>query len=142
MICGWLAWVLRMSRPGQDPLSSRRVVAQRSRLYDVKLEEKSKSLMANVLEMDDDIRLVHSNGLPIKVDDAVQLTGVRHDIISILKELKKITLKIKKDEEETDIKNEWKFAAMVIDRLCFIICVSLTVGSTAGILGSAPHLLA
>ncbi|XP_067666866.1 acetylcholine receptor subunit alpha-type acr-16-like isoform X2 [Haliotis asinina] len=142
LICGWLAWVLRMSRPGQDPLSSRRVVAQRSRLYDVKLEEKSKSLMANVLEMDDDIRMVHSNGLPIKVDDAVQLTGVRHDIISILKELKKITLKIKKDEEETDIKNEWKFAAMVIDRLCFIICVSLTVGSTAGILGSAPHLLA
>ena len=39
------------------------------------------------------------------------------------------------------MKNEWKFAAMVIDRACFIVCLLFTFGSTFGIMLSAPNLL-
>lgn len=60
----------------------------------------------------------------------------------ILIELKKITSKLKQDEEENDIKNEWKFAAIVIDRLCLWICLAATLISTIAILSSAPHLVA
>ena len=66
----------------------------------------------------------------------------RPNLIAILVELKKITSKLKQDEEDTDIKNEWKFAAIVIDRLCLWICLAATLISTIAILSSAPHLVA
>ncbi|KAH9524882.1 Acetylcholine receptor subunit alpha-type acr-16, partial [Bulinus truncatus] len=61
-ICGWLAWLLRMKRPGGS--TSIRSLTQRAQVKDMKLgelEEKSKSLMANVLDMDDDPRMVNGN---------------------------------------------------------------------------------
>lgn len=68
-------------------------------------------------------------------------SSVRHDITGILRELKKVTAKIRKEEEENDIKNEWKFAAMVMDRMCFVICILFTVGSTLAVVASAPNLI-
>lgn len=68
-------------------------------------------------------------------------SSVRHDITCILREIKKVTAKLRKEEEENDVKNEWRFAAMVMDRLCFIICIIFTGGSTLAVLASAPHLL-
>lgn len=68
--------------------------------------------------------------------------SVRHDIVCILKELRKITAKFRRDEEEDDEKTEWKFAAMVIDRACFVVCILFTFGSTITIMLSAPHLIA
>ncbi|XP_041374467.1 acetylcholine receptor subunit alpha-type acr-16-like [Gigantopelta aegis] len=142
VICHWLAAVLFMKRPGGNHKYSLRL----SRLADMSLEEKSKSLMANVLDMDDDICIVQQNGIPPKPEESITqgivLHSVRQDIVSILKEVRKITAKFQKDDEHTSVKNDWKFAAMVIDRLCFILCVSFTVASTAGVLGSAPHLIA
>jgi nicotinic acetylcholine receptor len=64
------------------------------------------------------------------------------NLVAILVELKKITSKLKEDEEDTNIKNEWKFAAIVIDRLCLWICLAATLISTIAILSSAPHLVA
>lgn len=54
--------MLRMERPGGGV--SRRVAMQRARLTDSRLEsldEKSRSLMANVLDIDDDIRMVNGS---------------------------------------------------------------------------------
>ena len=67
--------------------------------------------------------------------------NMRYDIVCILKEIRKITAKFRRDEDENDVKNEWKFAAMVIDRACFIVCLLFTFGSTFGIMLSAPNLL-
>ena len=61
-ICGWLAWVLRMERPGGTV--NRRILMQRSRLNDAKmdaLDEKSRSLMANVLDIEDDLRMANGS---------------------------------------------------------------------------------
>ncbi|GFO36231.1 neuronal acetylcholine receptor subunit alpha-7-like [Plakobranchus ocellatus] len=168
IICGWLAWILRMRRPGGA--NSRRALIQRSQVKDYKLaplEEKSRSLMANVLDTDDDPRTMASNGsggFRVKMEDSpctspltsnggcvgslgggvaspLTSTTVRHDITSILRELKKITAKFRKEEEQEDTKNDWKFAAMVMDRLFFLICFVFTMGSTIAILASAPHLI-
>ncbi|CAI4224447.1 unnamed protein product [Auanema sp. JU1783] len=64
-------------------------------------------------------------------------------------ELKKISGQIKiirkrSDEEERDelVENEWKFAAMVIDRLCLFVFTVFIVVSTFGIMLSSPHLIA
>ncbi|XP_076465874.1 neuronal acetylcholine receptor subunit alpha-7-like [Babylonia areolata] len=146
-VCGWLALALRMERPGG--VVGRRVAMQRARLNDPRLDtldEKSRSLMANVLDIDDDLRMSNggSNGGGNNSNSSVKMgkVSVRYDIVCILKEIRKITTKFRKDEEENDVKNEWKFAAMVIDKACFIVCLLFTFGSTFAIMLSAPHLIA
>ena len=53
---------------------------------------------------------------------------------SILKELRCITNKIKRDEYEEEKSLDWKFAAMVIDRLCMILFYLATFITTCLIL--------
>ncbi|KAL8602194.1 hypothetical protein ACOMHN_022708 [Nucella lapillus] len=136
-----------MERPGGGV--GRRIAMQRARLNDPRLDtldEKSRSLMANVLDIDDDLRMSNgSNNIRMgKMEDSHPMSGVsvRYDIVCILKEIRKITGKFRREEEENDVRNEWKFAAMVIDRACFIVCLLFTFGSTFAIMWSAPHLIA
>lgn len=143
-ICGWLAYVLRMSRPGIERVRMpKKHTVQNSRAQDMKLiERSSKSLLANVLDIEDEIRPDNPNGgvkppLPLIADNAG-----RGELMAILKEIQKITRKYKADEDDEEVKGDWKFAAMVIDRLCLIICGLFTILSTIIILASAPHLLA
>ncbi|KHJ41165.1 Cation transporter family protein [Trichuris suis] len=68
-----------------------------------------------------------------------------------LRELRKIVAKLLantrfirdvlgKDSEDEQLRNEWKFAAMVIDRLCFIIFSIVIIISSCSIFASSPHL--
>jgi len=47
--------------------------------------------------------------------------SIRGELLAILNELRFITRKIKDENDNADETNDWKFAAMVIDRLCFWI---------------------
>ena len=61
-----------MERPGGNV--SRRITMQRSRLNDAKLDkldEKSKSLMANVLDIDDDIRMANGSAANIMMSKVI-----------------------------------------------------------------------
>ena len=146
----------------------RRSVRQRS--GDVPLHDRSAhALLPNLLETEEEYRARAENGMcgmPIQADDWIRpptsqgqpcqqrTAGIsmkqsddstnilNNDLIAIHRELKKITSKIKQMDEEEHIKSEWKFAAIVIDRLCLWICVTLTLVSTLAILFSAPHLIA
>lgn len=59
---------------------------------------------------------------------------LRKNLHAILKELKQMTKKIKDDDEDTEKELNWKFAAMVIDRLCMYIFAIATFFSTTLIL--------
>ena len=59
----------------------------------------------------------------------------------ILKEIKIITDKIRDDEESAAIENDWKFAAMVLDRLCLIVFTLFTIVATVAVLAAAPHVI-
>nr|XP_050854504.1 neuronal acetylcholine receptor subunit alpha-7-like isoform X1 [Vespula vulgaris] len=65
----------------------------------------------------------------------------RYELILILKEIKVITDQLKNDEENTKVTNDWKFAAMVIDRMCLIIFTLFTIIATITVLLSAPHII-
>ena len=67
------------------------------------------------------------------------LIVVRQELLAILGELRFITSKMKDDVRNNDETNDWKFAAMVIDRLCFWIFSAYLVLTTAVIFLS-PHL--
>jgi hypothetical protein len=62
------------------------------------------------------------------------VTSLKRNLNLILKELRVITNKIKDDEEDEEKALTWKFAAMVIDRLCMIFFAIATFTSTALIL--------
>ncbi len=141
-ICEWLAWMLRMKRPGKE--ISRKKLIQNANMRDLELRERSsKSLLANVLDLDDDFR---SNNTPhftsVKVDDtSMHMYPGRSELKEILKELRYLTDKCKREDDFQLQCNDWKFASMVIDRLCLWAFTFFTVVSTLGILFRAPHIL-
>ena len=101
------------------------------------------SLISNVKDVDNAIPL---NEFPplrsVRMDDMGFTNNVRNELLSILNELRFITHKIKEDNEATEETNDWKFAAMVLDRLSFwIFSVYLVVATIAIFFSvSAPNL--
>ncbi|XP_043281002.1 CHRNA7-FAM7A fusion protein-like isoform X2 [Venturia canescens] len=216
----WLPFVLRMSRPTdkeeKDAAKSQKPspVTGTSKGYgDLELHQRSsKSLLANVLDLDDNALASHNNllnnvystpgphhhtmghghshihttphhhhshtaattphhqhGTPLPhssypahpiahtphhhqhptdtgappVDTILQSACfcARYELILILKEIKIITDQLKDADEDTKITNDWKFAAMVIDRMCLIIFTLFTIIATITVLFSAPHII-
>ena len=157
-----------MSRPGQS--SPRKKLIKHGKLKDLELRERSsRSLLANVLDLDDDFRGVaaasnnynSAKGLPgepranhhhihnhyVGVADRASTfstanVGEQNTLRDILKELRSLTEKLRKDDEFSDQCNDWKFAAMVIDRLCLWMFTLFTAVSTFAILFSAPNMFA
>lgn len=52
-----------------------------------------------------------------------------------------LSLQMRKDDEDADISRDWKFAAMVVDRMCLIIFTLFTIVATLAVLLSAPHIM-
>merc|ERR1719495_3042902 len=135
-----------MSRPGEK--MTLKTIQMQNKMKE--LEPPSKSLLANVLDMEDDFRVsptippshispqlsnhinsqhAHKNGglfrspveAPFYEEKFTPLpSGSQRELTMILKELRIITDKIKSDEDSASLENDWKFAAMVLDRLCLI----------------------
>jgi len=201
-VCEYLAWILRMRRPGCDVEADggRSPRKQRRKIREVELRERSsKSLLANVLDLEDDYRMFHGGGsvagsagvfsnytmnsdgrrldgragtcrrhrpsvrlcseaapaAAAFIDPGETSTGAVNGVPggggggtpaacllrSILGELRTITTKMRQDERFEDECSDWKFAAMVLDRLCLCLFTMFTVISTFAILFSAPHVL-
>ena len=94
-----------------------------------------------------DINLVccRVQGQVSQSDDTVNTSsypsGVPRELSLILKEIKVITDKIRDDEEASAIESDWKFAAMVLDRLCLITFTLFTIIATLAVLAAAPHVI-
>lgn len=116
-------------------------------------ERSSKSLLANVLDIDDDFR--HGTLQSSSTTGFIRVSGGGHEespivhnclgphreLSLILKELRVITDKLRKEDEAEEVTNDWKFAAMVVDRLCLIIFTLFTIIATIAVLLSAPHII-
>lgn len=100
-------------------------------------ESYSKSLLANVLDMEDDYQPITQFLRFAKIKDSASaflrssastppefehfaLSGIHRELVNILKEIQVISNKIRNDDEAASVENDWKFAAMVLDRLCLI----------------------
>ena len=55
--------------------------------------------------------------------------------------IKVITDKLKEDDEAAAVEGDWKFAAMVIDRVCLIVYTIFTIIATVVVLWTAPHVI-
>ncbi|XP_072401927.1 neuronal acetylcholine receptor subunit alpha-7 isoform X5 [Diabrotica undecimpunctata] len=141
----WLPWILGMSRPGKK--LTRKTIMMNSRMKELELKERSsKSLLANVLDIDDDFRNVTGAGFirhPTTIEEANIASGgsFQRDLQHILRELQFITNRMKRADEEAEVISDWKFAAMVVDRFCLIIFTLFTIIATVAVLFSAPHII-
>jgi len=163
----WIPWILRMSRPGEK--ITRKTIMMQNKMKELDLKEKSsKSLLANVLDMDDDYRpsstlpqhpsqhhpshaSQNKNGGFIRLPSTLPAVeeppgsifppGIHRELSLILKEIKIITDKIRDDDESAATENDWKFAAMVLDRLCLITFTLFTIIATFAVLAAAPHVI-
>ncbi|XP_075215943.1 nicotinic acetylcholine receptor alpha6 isoform X2 [Lycorma delicatula] len=142
----WLPWILGLNRPGKK--ITRKTILMSNRMKELELKERSsKSLLANVLDIDDDFRhcttanssFMRSGG--ISLDDSGPCTMAQRELQLILRELQFITNRMKKADEEAEIISDWKFAAMVVDRFCLIVFTLFTIIATVAVLLSAPHII-
>lgn len=150
-----------MDRPGKK--ITRKTIMMNNKMRELELKERSsKSLLANVLDIDDDIRQIqamgsgtpsHNGGYPRLVGRSYEEGGPivtphtsfcfnkTRELQNILRELRYITNKMRCDEEVHEIEVDWKFAAMVVDRFCLITFTTYTVISTVVVILSAPHII-
>ncbi|XP_031623467.1 neuronal acetylcholine receptor subunit alpha-7 [Contarinia nasturtii] len=146
----WLPWILRMSRPGHK--ITRKSILISNRMKELELKERSsKSLLANVLDIEDDFRhqglnssqtaIGSSFGRPTTVEEHHSSNCNHRDLHSILKELQFITARMRRSDDEAELVSDWKFAAMVVDRFCLIVFTLFTVLATFAVLASAPHII-
>ena len=139
MICEWLAWILRMSRPGKE-LSLKGLLRKAHIRHLETLSPPSQSLLSNVKDIDNAIPLNEYPPLrSIRIEDPGSMS-LRNELLGILNELRFITHKIKEDNEAAEETNDWMFAAMVIDRLCFCVFSFYLVVTTLAIFFSAPNM--
>ncbi|KHJ47284.1 Cation transporter family protein, partial [Trichuris suis] len=156
LLLDWLPWLLMMKRPGRRFKSS--TFKRAKNICDLQTKERSsRSLMANILDFEEKAAL-RKEGLPDEVKDCCLKDGhhssnasakkallersVGWELVSILKELRFICDRIRKEDEEHEVISDWKFAAMAIDRLCLIVFTTFLTGTTCAILFAAPHLYA
>ena len=79
--------------------------------------------------------------LPQPLLEDSQVHPLHRELSLILKEIKVITDKIREDEDNGSVENDWRFAAMVIDRLCLIAYTIFTILATVAVLHTAPHVI-
>nr|AWX65634.1 nicotinic acetylcholine receptor alpha 6 subunit [Laodelphax striatellus] len=149
----WLPWILGMNRPGKK--ITRKTILMTNRMKELHLPDRSsKSLMANILDIDDDFRHCSSTanssfmrggsgggGGGITLDDSGPCTLAQRELQLIVRELQFITNRMKKADEEAELISDWKFAAMVVDRFCLIVFTMFTIIATVAVLLSAPHII-
>ena len=140
-----MAWVLLMKRPGKE--ITRKKLLQKAKMRDLELRERSsRSLLANVLDLEDDFRsFINHNAhyTTIRMDDPSSIDNhpCERELKEILKEVKVLTDKVKRDDDEKMATSDWKFAAMVIDRFCLIVFVIFNICATCGTILTAPQLI-
>ena len=142
-----------------------------------KKEIKSKSLMANIVDTEEDFHppgsshLVHpsqpltnicmtrwglsqpdltslithlifrSNPSINNQESESQISPLQREFGLILKEIRIITDRIREDDEASAAAGDWKFAAMVLDRMCLIFFTTFTIVATCAVLSVAPHVI-
>ena len=52
-----------------------------------------------------------------------------------------INIQVKDEDEAAAVEADWKFAAMVIDRLCLIVYTLFTIIASLTVLWTAPHVI-
>lgn len=146
--CDWLPWLLRMSRPGRRS-SPREHQLRRSRLRALAAKTPaSLSLISNVLDVESNVSSLQQQPHPIcssaQAAESLRRSTVVRDLhcelSAILAELRFLTQRIRQEAAFAEEASDWKYAAMVLDRLCLCVCSFYFVVGTLAIFLSVANM--
>uniref|UniRef100_A0A914PMQ3 Uncharacterized protein n=1 Tax=Panagrolaimus davidi TaxID=227884 RepID=A0A914PMQ3_9BILA len=83
--------------------------------------------------------LTHTDGRPNPSTSAFY--PLSPDAMQAIDAIEYITDHLKRDEEYKMYRDDWKYVAMIIDRLLLYVFFGITIGGTVGILASSPYVL-
>jgi len=154
----WLPWLLRMDRPGR-PLTAKSILL-RQRLRQLEQGDKPAHpglVTPDLLDSEEDFLAggIANKRFPLSPpsprplltvgprppNSSPTISGLERELRNILREVVVISSKIKKDEEEGGVAGEWKYAAMVMDRLCLVVFLAFTLILSLAVFCSAPHVI-
>ena len=149
-ICEYLAKLLLMKRANKAEMKLKKRMLLQENMHKNNTNNNTINLTSNINYSNGVTDFNNSGRNEACMSDSLlkyELTNVdetdqskkNNSLSLILKELQFITKKIKTDEEEEDKSNDWKFAAMVIDRLGLVFFSMATFVSTAAILLTAKN---
>ena len=121
-----------MSRPGHDLTAKhllRKASAQQNRESDLSqpTSVNSQDNRKNETIVNYDDERAH---MQAPANDKTECSLKLSDVQAVMNELRYITNKIKEDDKKEEETNDWKWAAMIIDRLCFwIFAAYLLIGT-------------
>jgi len=110
VFCKWLPWLLSMSHP--DPCPSVPSFLNDSSTCPL-------SVTQQAVKHDDRYLPAVSCSPEVEIDASSEYLGITRHLAAIFQQLQFMTSKILTDEKQTKESTEWKFAASVLDRLCF-----------------------
>ncbi|KHJ79928.1 Neurotransmitter-gated ion-channel ligand binding domain protein [Oesophagostomum dentatum] len=110
LMLNWLPWILMMHRPGYTAAAG-----QMSKVEDEEEEEKK----------------------PVATEEQITQLVLLHEIHE---NLSAITEEMREVERNKSVEDDWKFAAMVVDRLCLFIFSFFIMFSILGCFSSVPNI--
>uniref|UniRef100_A0A7E4V3N5 Uncharacterized protein n=1 Tax=Panagrellus redivivus TaxID=6233 RepID=A0A7E4V3N5_PANRE len=118
----WMPWMLMMARPGYRYHKGRCIV-ERPRVHPFKhIDAKIANQKAVITDAATDAQIIMLHRLNT--------------------ELKEITNRMFEEEEKEAIENDWRFAAMVVDRACLILFSIFITACVVAFIACAPHIIA
>ncbi|TWW67742.1 neuronal acetylcholine receptor subunit alpha-7-like isoform X1 [Takifugu flavidus] len=141
---------LCMKRPGEEqvPLTGPSKVQHRSLVYELN-EDTPGPQPTNVYPSISGLKSSQTTGVPggrAGEDETLLAKGpgssagnIERELAKLLDEVHSIAKHFRKQDVNMAMSNDWKFAALVIDRLCLVAFSVITILCTIGILMSAPR---
>ncbi|CAJ0604281.1 unnamed protein product [Cylicocyclus nassatus] len=164
IMLNWLPWILMMHRPGyaaaggelqkvdddDDDDDKKPTVCFDSLISKVAAQTPPKLTIVDECEplsVDDKRKIWRNNSKRLEERPAHQTKQATHEQITqlvilneIYETLSAITEEIREVERNKDVEDDWKFAAMVVDRLCLFIFSFFILFSIFGCFSSVPNL--
>ncbi|CAD5218381.1 unnamed protein product [Bursaphelenchus okinawaensis] len=159
LLLKWIPYFLRMKRPGMD-LRWRDLPP----LFGDSKEKSTSQLIRNVISIEKGSSETIASGHLLRSLSLKNKASIRSsfDVIDnllgnggsavtgnmiqclqgILDDITMLTTKITKEDEDKKEAQNWKFAALVVDKLCFHLFTFFIFGTTIGVMMAAPYLVA
>ncbi|XP_077418972.1 neuronal acetylcholine receptor subunit alpha-7-like [Vanacampus margaritifer] len=130
LLFDWCAWFLFMKRPGENKTqNSLTSMDLKARMESVHPASTDSGAVGRAGEGE----VLLTKGLSSTVDSEPELVKIRDEVRYIAKRFR--------DQQHGEAtRSDWKFAAAVIDRFCFVIFLLFIIVSTFVILMSAPNI--
>ncbi|VDN26359.1 unnamed protein product [Cylicostephanus goldi] len=141
----WMPWVMCMQRPKSASrkllASQKRGVAQLPGLGQFTLNPATHHpFCPSADDRTASVKVLSSSPEIVRDPLTAAFYPLSPDALKAIDAIEYITDHLKQDEEFKMFRDDWKYVAMIIDRLLLYVFFGITVGGTCGILFSAPHI--